>query len=104
MNIGLLDVDGKRFPNLALMRISAYHKTIGDSVAFVRDGGAYDVVYKSKVFTFSKEPVINIIADSIYQGGTGYDLSSKLPSYQINNMFSPYHRTFSFIKFSNNFS
>lgn len=32
MKIGLIDVDGHNFPNLALMRISAYHKSIGDTV------------------------------------------------------------------------
>lgn len=32
MNIGLIDVDGHNFPNLALMRLSAYHKVRGDSV------------------------------------------------------------------------
>lgn len=32
MRIGLIDVDGHRFPNLALMRISAYHKARGDLV------------------------------------------------------------------------
>ena len=33
MNIGLIDVDGHNFPNLALMRLSAHHKVRGDSVA-----------------------------------------------------------------------
>lgn len=32
MKIGLIDVDGHHFPNLALMRISAYHKARGDEV------------------------------------------------------------------------
>ena len=32
MRIGLLDIDGHNFPNLALMKISAYHKSLGDSV------------------------------------------------------------------------
>ena len=32
MNIGLIDVDGHGFPNLALMKISAYHKRRGDTV------------------------------------------------------------------------
>lgn len=36
MKIGLIDVDGHNFPNLALMRISAYHKEKGDDV----DGNA----------------------------------------------------------------
>jgi hypothetical protein len=28
MKIGLIDVDGYNFPNLALMKLSAYHKSI----------------------------------------------------------------------------
>ena len=32
MNIGLIDVDGHNFPNLALMKLSAWHKLQGDIV------------------------------------------------------------------------
>ena len=32
MKIGLIDVDSHNFPNLALMKISAYHKAHGDDV------------------------------------------------------------------------
>lgn len=35
MKIGLVDVDGHNFPNFALMRISGYHKNIGDQVEWV---------------------------------------------------------------------
>ena len=58
MRIGLVDVDGKGsgFPNLALMKISAYHKAQGDVVEWANPMfGSYDKVYKSKVFTFSEE-------------------------------------------------
>ena len=34
MKIGLIDVDGHNFPNLALMKISAYHKAKGDNDIF----------------------------------------------------------------------
>lgn len=37
MKIGLIDVDGHNFPNLPLMKLSAYHKSIGDSVDRVLD-------------------------------------------------------------------
>lgn len=52
MRIGLVDVDGKGngFPNLALMKISAYHKSQGDEVEWANPMfGKYDKVYKSKV-------------------------------------------------------
>lgn len=34
MNIALLDVDGHHYPNLALMKISRWHKSHGDHVEF----------------------------------------------------------------------
>lgn len=56
MNIGLIDVDGHNFPNLALMKISAYHKAIGDNVEWANPlFGDYDKVYKAKVFTFTED-------------------------------------------------
>ena len=52
MRIGLVDVDGRNFPNLALMKLSAWHKLRGDTVEFADPGaGRYDKVYLSKVFT-----------------------------------------------------
>lgn len=52
MKIGLIDVDGHNFPNLALMRISAYHKARGDEVEWWwTDFIHYDIVYMSKVFS-----------------------------------------------------
>ena len=81
MRIGLIDVDGHHFPNLALMRISAYHKSIGDDVEwwrsnFVQTDNIYDCVYMSKIFSdiYSKpiEPPKN--AKKIIMGGTGYNI------------------------------
>ena len=52
MKIGLIDVDGHNFPNLALMRISAYHKAHGDTVEWWwSDFIHYDIVYMSKIFS-----------------------------------------------------
>lgn len=49
MRIGLVDVDGRNFPNLALMKLSAWHKLRGDTVEFADPGaGRYDKVYLSK--------------------------------------------------------
>ena len=53
MNIGLIDVDGHGFPNLALMKISAYHKRRGDTVDWYSIFDHYDIVYMSKVFRYS---------------------------------------------------
>lgn len=44
MNIGLIDVDSHNWPNLALMKISAYHKSIGDHVEWWDGFAQYDRV------------------------------------------------------------
>ena len=49
MNIGILAVDSN-FPNLALMKISAYHKARGDQVEWYNPLCEYDKVYAAKVF------------------------------------------------------
>lgn len=78
--IGLIDVDGHNFPNLALMKLSTYHKTRGDTVEWVNPlFGKYDRVYKAKVFDFTPDFNTVINAGEIIKGGTGYDLQNKLP-------------------------
>jgi hypothetical protein len=89
MKIGLLDVDGHNFPNLALMKISAWHKAQGDSVNWWIGFEKYDRVYKAKVFTFTSDIETCIQADEIIKGGTGYDLQNKLPD-EIEMMFPDY--------------
>lgn len=80
MRVGLIDVDGHNFPNLALMRISAYHKAKGDEVEWWwSDMEHYDVVYMSKVFgdTYSSDAPIPLNADVVHRGGTGYCIQTK---------------------------
>lgn len=80
MKIGLIDVDGhSRFPNLALMRLSAYHKANGDIVEWWNGFEHYDRVYMSKVFTFTSDMETVIDADEIVRGGTGYKDYGSLP-------------------------
>ncbi len=88
MKIGLIDVDGHNFPNLALMKISAYHKCRGDSVEWVNHFECYDRVYMSKVFTFSPDVTTVINAPEIIRGGTGYDIKSRLPD-EIESIILP---------------
>lgn len=78
MKIGLIDVDGHNFPNLALMRISAYHKSHGDEVEWWwSDFIHYDIVYMSKIFSdaYSKDVTEPMNADKVIKGGTGYCIS-----------------------------
>ncbi len=77
----------KTFPNYALMKISAYHKSLGDTVEWFVPFEIYDRVYSSKVFDFTPENPY-LPADTI-KGGTGYDVKSKLPS-EIEEMYPDY--------------
>lgn len=91
MKIGLIDVDSHNFPNLALMKISAYHKNRGDSVEWWNGFQHYDVVYKSRVFTdeYSTDIDYCINADEVIKGGTGYDLQNRLPN-EIEHQYPDY--------------
>jgi len=77
LRIGLIDVDSK-IPNLALMKLSAYHKQKGDHVGFFNLFTKYDLVYASKIFDFSKDFQYRVEAELV-KGGSGYDLATKLP-------------------------
>lgn len=93
MNIGLIDVDSHNFPNLALMKISAFHKQKGDNVEwhFGLSPEEYDIVYMSKVFDKTYSPDIDepFNAKQIIKGGTGYGLDNKLPE-EIEHMHPDY--------------
>lgn len=73
MKIGMWS-DSVNFPNLPLMKLSSYHKRLGDSVEMVREGEHYDRVYLSKIFNL---PLISKIpkspplfhADDVVRGG-----------------------------------
>ena len=74
MKIGLIDVDGHNFPNLPLMKLSAWHKQQGDHVEWYEPmfSGHMDKVYMSKVFTFTQDYQYCIDADEVIKSGTGY--------------------------------
>lgn len=89
MRIGLIDADlmwrkranGRRygnqkadiFPNLALMKLAAWHKAKGREVEwYMPFSGNYDVVYISKVFSDTPESKEFIDANCVLRGGSGY--------------------------------
>ena len=74
MNIGLYDADGHNFPNLPLMKISAYHKSIGDNVEFAIPFYKYDKVYVSRIFgdEYTNFADFCFQANEIIYGGTGF--------------------------------
>jgi hypothetical protein len=87
MKIGLHDADKTNFPNLALMKISAWHKQSGDSVEWWNPLEQYDTVYSSKVFTFTEEDPY--LPENTIKGGTGYGAYDNLPE-EIDRMFPDY--------------
>lgn len=67
------------YPNLALMKLSAFHKTQGDFVEFCDPFKTYDIVYKSKVFTYTQDAPYSVSAGQVIEGGTGYRSLRALP-------------------------
>ena len=79
VNIGLIDVDGHNFPNLALMKISAYHKANNDNVYFYDPYLPNQIKYMHLKFS----PIPKIMGTipgyiEIIKGGTGYNIYDKL--------------------------
>ena len=100
MKIAIIDADliGRskhRFPNLACMKISGYHKGLGDDVTLktnYNDLEQYDTVYLSKVFTDTAVPEAVLNLPNVQIGGTGfyYDKAPKLPD-EVEHHMPDYH-------------
>jgi len=63
MNVGLIQVDGK-LPNIALMKLSKFHKDRGDNV---------------KLIDLSTLNIDKWYGSKIFMGGSGYNVNVKLP-------------------------
>ena len=120
MNVAVIDADligigNHRFPNLAAMKISAFHKSQGDHVILKMDYEnleQYDKVYISKVFidteipmekedkTMKNEETVGeyysdhplLCLPNVEYGGTGffYDKALPLPT-EIEHIMPDYH-------------
>lgn len=80
MSIGLIDIDSK-IPNLALMKLSSYYKSLGEEVEFVKPNKQYGKIFASAIFTRSKEICLKLqeqYGDKVEIGGTGWDLKKEL--------------------------
>ena len=88
MKVGIYDVDSK-IPNLALMKLSAYHKEQGDKVETYSPlfKNEYDKIYASKIFNFSDPSMLD--DERMEIGGTGYDIKKNLPDH-IENLVPDY--------------
>ena len=99
MRVAIIDADlvvrkRHRFPNLACMKISSYHKNRGDYVELLTSFQiiGWDKVYVSKVFTDTEVPEEILTASNVTYGGTGffYDQAPDLPP-EIEHAFPDYH-------------
>jgi|TARA_R110000824_G_C15083478_1_gene664630 hypothetical protein len=100
-NILLIQVDGK-LPNLALMRLSAYHKKNGDNVSLTRSVRRdlfnldADMVYASAIFKFSDARLERLKKEwpNAIIGGTGANdnqtLEQIVPNIPVEYDYSPY--------------
>jgi hypothetical protein len=119
MKIGLIDNDmiarqTHNFPNLALMKISAFHKQLGDNVSLVNFDiinpsnlfyETFDKVYIAKVFSDTETPKFIDNLQNVKKGGSGfyYDLAEKLPheiehtkpDYELYKNDGEYYKNFS---------
>lgn len=109
MNVLLLHLDGK-LPNVALMRVAAHHKALGDSVALRHAptvaavephlGDRFDKVYASTIFERTRpvaERVLRARPDALV-GGMGWDIrrtledvgvTTKVQDYDVYPRFAP---------------
>ena len=92
MKIGLIDCEAiannkKRYPNLGLMKLAAYHKAKGDSVDWYYPllSGEVDRVYISKVFSFTPDINFPIYSKEIIKGGSGFAITVNDQGQEIYN-------------------
>ena len=98
MKVGLVDVDGTKFPNLVLMKLSAWHKRQGDSVHLLRPDdvlmggdlfGGYDKLYAACVFTENAKTAQRLESIGAQVGGTGTYHTRTLP-HEIEHIYPDY--------------
>lgn len=76
MRIAIHNADGQLLPNLALLKLAAWHRARGHKVEVFLPLMTYDIVYSSKVFSWTPEDPY--LPPSSIMGGTGYGLSITL--------------------------
>ena len=81
MIVGLFDLDRTGFPNVALMKLSAWHKSQGDTVLPLNSGESADRRYGSAVFTWNRHKAALLTTQGAIVGGSGVDLANTLPEH-----------------------
>lgn len=88
MKVLLIDIDSK-IPNLALMKLSAWHKAKGDKIIFNYWLEACDKQYASCIFSWNGKLLEQIPFPKIEVGGPGIDLQGSLPQ-EVDSMMPDY--------------
>jgi len=88
MNVGLADMNSL-IQNAALMKVSAWHKAQGDTVAWFMPLAGADIVYASRPFPKKAKLDGYLPADAIL-GGTGYDPATRLPMGDLDDWMPDY--------------
>jgi len=80
MKVAIHTPDKTKYPNLALMKLSSFHKEQKDIVTWYEglQFKTYDKIYSSKVFSFTKD---NDLFGVVSKGGSGNDIKKDLPDY-----------------------
>jgi len=89
MKVLLIDLDKAKYPNLALMKLSAWHKSRGDEIWFNFGLQNYDRCYCSCVFTWNALKVNAFPYDDIHLGGSGFKMGNTLP-YVVEHIMPDY--------------
>ena len=98
MKIALVDVDSHNFPNLVLMKLSAWHKNRGDEVTLMSAETAlneenlifnYDKIYGACVFSGQDETLQELEKRGVHLGGTGTKYREILP-YEVEHIMPDY--------------
>lgn len=88
--IGLIDIDSHNFPNLTLMKLSAYHKQKGDKVQLLKPDDIllgnplfthYDKLYAACVFEWNRQIAAKLANMGVEVGGSGYSFEKTLPGF-----------------------
>lgn len=99
MNIALVDIDSHNFPNLVLMKLSAYHKAKGDKVSLVRPADIlsgislfepFEKIYGACVFSENAGQATEIAAAGGYVAGSGTGKPDTLPD-EIEHIMPDYN-------------
>ena len=95
----MVDVDSHNFPNLVLMKLSAWHKNRGDQVELLKPSdilkgqnlfGGYDKLYGACVFDWNRGIADKLEQFGVYMGGSGTPYKDRVLTEEQEHTFPDY--------------